>query len=97
MKNQILKSALFVAFLFMAVASQANPFVDSLNQIRDEWIRPAYPIIIGIVFLVGILSNLGSLFGENRDIKKVVVSILIYLGICLTVVGVYEALTAIVV
>ena len=95
-KQTILKSAMLLAFIFMTFAVSAqNAFVESMTTIRDEWVRPSYPILAGIVFLVGIATNLGSLFGENRDVKKVVINILTYLGVCLVVVGVYEAITAI--
>ena len=98
MKKNLKKISLLGTFVLFALASHAqNAFVDSMTTLRDEWIRPAYPIVAGIVFLVGIFMNLGKLFGENRDIKQAVVNILIYLGVVLTVVGVYEAISAVVV
>lgn len=71
-----------------------NEFIRSLEDIRDDWIRPAYPIVAGIVFIVGALINMGHFFGENRDIKKGISNILVYLGIVLAVIGIFEAITA---
>ncbi len=95
MKNNRKKLILFAVLIIASYSASANAFVEAMTDLRDEWIRPAYPIVAGIVFLVGIFMNLGRLFGENRDIKQAVTNILIYLGVTLTVVGVYEAISAI--
>lgn len=87
------------AFIGIAMLSASklfaqNEFIRSLEDIRDEWIRPAYPIVAGIVFIVGALINMGHFFGENRDIKKGISNILVYLGVVLAVIGIFEAITA---
>jgi hypothetical protein len=87
------------AFLMLMIVSvnsifAQNEFIRSLEDIRDDWIRPAYPIVAGIVFIVGALINMGHFFGENRDIKKGISNILVYLGIVLAVIGIFEAITA---
>lgn len=83
------------ALVLMVTAAHANAFVDAVTEIRDEWLRPAYPIIAGAVFIVGAVMNLGKFFGENRDVKQGATNIIIYLGATLVIVGVFEAITAI--
>lgn len=94
-KNNLKKTVMLFAFTLCVFAAQANAFVDVVTELRDEWLRPAYPIIAGAVFLVGALMNLGKFFGENRDIKQGAVNIIIYLGAVLVIVGVFEAITAV--
>ena len=84
-------------FTLCVMAANANAFVDAMTDLRDNWIRPAYPIVAGAVFLVGVLLNLGKFFGENRDIKQGAINILIYLGAVLAIVGVYEAISSVVI
>lgn len=79
----------------MVTAAHANAFVDVVTEIRDEWIRPAYPVVAGVVFLVGVFMNLGKFFGENRDIKQGAVNIIVYMGAVLVIVGVFEAITSV--
>ncbi len=42
---------------------------DSVNDISDT-IRTIFPIILGVIFLIGFLFNAGHFFGENADLKK---------------------------
>ncbi len=93
MKKKIFTFFAFLAFSVQSIFAQ-NEFIRSLEDIRDDWIRPAYPIVAGIVFIVGALINMGHFFGENRDIKKGISNILVYLGIVLAVIGIFEAITA---
>lgn len=90
------KISVFLMLMIVSVNSifAQNEFIRSLEDIRDDWIRPAYPIVAGIVFIVGALINMGHFFGENRDIKKGISNILVYLGIVLAVIGIFEAITA---
>jgi len=93
MKKKILAFFTLMALSVSKIFAQ-NEFIRSLEDIRDDWIRPAYPIVAGIVFIVGALINMGHFFGENRDIKKGISNILVYLGIVLAVIGIFEAITA---
>jgi multidrug transporter EmrE-like cation transporter len=93
MKKKILAFLTLMALSANSIFAQ-NEFIRSLEDIRDDWIRPAYPIVAGIVFIVGALINMGHFFGENRDIKKGISNILVYLGIVLAVIGIFEAITA---
>ena len=90
------------SFLFIAILlSQVNQifaqdqFIRALEDLRDKWIRHAYPIIAAIVFIVGALLNYGHFFGENRDIKKGITNILVYLGVVVVIGGIFEAIMAI--
>ncbi len=78
---------------FSSIFAQ-NEFIRSLEDIRDEWIRPAYPIAAGIVFIIGALINMGHFFGENRDIKKGISNIFVYLGVTLALIGIFEAISS---
>jgi len=93
MKKKVLAFFTLMALSVSSIFAQ-NEFIRSLEDIRDDWIRPAYPIVAGIVFIVGALINMGHFFGENRDIKKGISNILVYLGIVLAVIGIFEAITA---
>lgn len=95
MKKMMKKLGMLVAFTLCVLAVHANPFVDTVTTIRDEWIRPAYPVVAGVVFLVGVFMNLGKFFGENRDIKQGAVNIIVFMGAVLVIVGVFEAITAV--
>ena len=50
-------------------------------------------IILSLVFIVCALFNLGHFFGENRDVKKGITNILIYVGGAAMIVGVYSYLS----
>ena len=90
------KIALFVVFLMYQISTlQAqSEFVRSLNDIRDKWMRPAYPIVAGIIFIGGSLFNMGHFFGESRDIKKGFTNILTYLGAALLVIAVFDTIVS---
>lgn len=79
-------------FLFSVSIFAQNQFISSLNDLMNNWIRPAYPILAGIVFIVGALMNFGHFFGETRDVKKGVSNILLYLGVAVVIGGIFEAI-----
>lgn len=89
------KLMMLAAMTLMVTAAHANAFVDVVTEIRDDWLRPTYPVIAGVVFLVGVFMNLGKFFGENRDIKQGAVNIIVYMGAVLVIVGVFEAITSV--
>lgn len=93
MKKKIIAFTGLLITTFSSIFAQ-NEFIRSLEDIRDEWIRPAYPIVAGIVFIIGGLINMGHFFGENRDIKKGISNIFVYLGVVLALIGIFEAISS---
>jgi len=71
--------------------SSSNMFGDSVQNFQNE-IEGYFPLIVGIVFIISALFNMGKFFGEDRDIKKGVTNILIYVGATLIVMGAYKFL-----
>ena len=58
--------------------AQIGGIEDSVNDVSDT-IRTIFPIILGVIFLIGFLFNAGHFFGENADLKKGITRVL---GIC---------------
>lgn len=68
---------------------------NGLQNFENTWIKPLFPIVAGIVFIVGALMNLGNFFGENRDMKKGIVNMLIYAAVVFSIGGLYVAIRAV--
>nr|WP_292960815.1 hypothetical protein [Muricauda sp. UBA7809] len=79
-----------------AVMAQIGGIEDSVNDISDT-IRTIFPIILGVIFLVGFLFNAGHFFGENSDLKKGITRVLVFVLIAGAVVGIFTYLIGIVV
>lgn len=59
-----------VSLIYSASAfAQIGGIEDSVSDISDT-IRAIFPILLGVIFLVGFLFNAGHFFGENADLKK---------------------------
>ncbi len=88
------KRFLAVTTLLSAIALTAEANLkDALEPILDDWIEPAYPIIVGIVFIVGVIVNLGKFTNEDtRDIKKGIINIVIFLIVVLAVGAIYAVI-----
>ena len=95
MKKSIL---LLTALLFLSATSfaQIGGIENSVNDVSDT-IRTVFPIILGVIFLVGFLFNAGHFFGENADLKKGITRVLIFVLIAGAVVGIFTYLISIVV
>ncbi|SMO89610.1 hypothetical protein SAMN06265379_11256 [Saccharicrinis carchari] len=90
MKNKFL--AFTVLLSAMSLTTKAN-LKDALEPVLDDWIEPAYPVIVGIVFIVGVIVNLGKFTNEDtRDIKKGIINIVIFLIVVLAVGGIYTVI-----
>ena len=76
--------------------AQIGGIEDSVNEVSDT-IRTIFPIILGVIFLVGFLFNAGHFFGENADLKKGITRVLIFVLIAGAVVGIFTYLISIVV
>ena len=86
-------STFFVPYGLLA---QIGGIEDSVNDISDT-IRAIFPIILGVIFLVGFLFNAGHFFGENSDLKKGITRVLVFVLIAGAVVGIFTYLIGIVV
>ncbi|MBZ9631564.1 hypothetical protein LB465_12305 [Salegentibacter sp. LM13S] len=95
MKKSILL-ATFLSLLSSSVFAQIGGIEDSVADISDT-IRNIFPIILGIIFLVGFLFNAGHFFGENSDLKKGITRVLVFVLIAGAVVGIFTYLISIVV
>jgi hypothetical protein len=83
-------------FLFTNSFAQIGGIEDSVNDVSDT-IRAIFPIILGVIFLVGFLFNAGHFFGENADLKKGITRVLVFVLIAGAVVGIFTYLIGIVV
>jgi hypothetical protein len=95
MKKSIL---LLLALLVVTSPSfaQIGGIEDSVNDVGDT-IRAIFPILLGVIFLIGFLFNAGHFFGENADLKKGITRVLVFVLIAGAVVGIFTYLISIVV
>ena len=87
---------LLIVLLSYPLFAQIGGIENSVNDISDT-LRAIFPIILGIIFLVGFLFNAGHFFGENADLKKGITRVLIFVLIAGAVVGIFTYLIGIVV
>ncbi|PZX60604.1 hypothetical protein [Salegentibacter mishustinae] len=95
MKKSIFLSTFFL-LLSTSLFAQIGGIEDSVADISDT-IRNIFPIILGVIFLVGFLFNAGHFFGENSDLKKGITRVLVFVLIAGAVVGIFTYLITIVV
>ena len=89
----------FTLLLFLVSLSsfaQIGGIEDSVNDVSDT-VRAVFPILLGVIFLVGFLFNAGHFFGENADLKKGITRVLVFVLIAGAVVGIFTYLITIVV
>lgn len=87
---------LLLFLLSSPLFAQIGGIEESVNDISNT-IRATFPIILGVIFLVGFLFNAGHFFGENADLKKGITRVLIFVLIAGAVVGIFTYLIGIVV
>lgn len=93
------KSNYFAALISLfstSLFAQIGGIEDSVNDVSDT-IRTIFPIILGVIFLIGFLFNAGHFFGENADLKKGITRVLVFVLIAGAVVGIFTYLISIVV
>ncbi|WKB83099.1 hypothetical protein QYR09_01780 [Cellulophaga lytica] len=90
--------SLTVLFLIISntLFAQIGGIENSVNDVSDT-IRAIFPIILGVIFLIGFLFNAGHFFGENADLKKGITRVLVFVLIAGAVVGIFTYLIGIVV
>lgn len=95
-----MKKSIFLATFFSLLSKslfvQIGGIEDSVADISDT-IRNIFPIILGVIFLVGFLFNAGHFFGENSDLKKGITRVLVFVLIAGVVVGIFSYLITMVV
>lgn len=94
MKRSFLTCSLLVFSL--SAFAQIGGIENSVDDIAST-IRAIFPIILGVIFLVGFLFNAGHFFGENADLKKGITRVLVFVLIAGAVVGIFTYLIGIVV
>ncbi|MEI6866379.1 hypothetical protein [Flavicella sp.] len=95
-----MKKSLYATSLLLLISNsifaQIGGIEDSVNDVSDT-IRAIFPIILGVIFLIGFLFNAGHFFGENADLKKGITRVLVFVLIAGAVVGIFTYLISIVV
>ena len=95
-----MKKSIYLTLVFLVVSistfAQIGGIEDSVNDVSDT-IRSIFPIILGVIFLIGFLFNAGHFFGENADLKKGITRVLVFVLIAGAVVGIFTYLITIVV
>lgn len=88
--------SLLLSLTSFPLFAQIGGIEDSVADIADT-VRAVFPIILGVIFLVGFLFNAGHFFGENSDMKKGITRVLVFVLIAGAVVGIFTYLISIVV
>ena len=92
-----IKYSIAAALLFIKTSyAQIGGIEQSVNDISDT-IRAIFPIVLGVIFLIGFLFNAGHFYGENSDLKKGITRVLVFVLIAGAVVGIFTYLIGIVV
>ncbi|MBU2903452.1 hypothetical protein GQ41_4412 [Arenibacter algicola] len=94
--NKPIKTLFLLLMTTVPSFAQIGGIEDSVNDVSDT-IRTIFPIILGIIFLIGFLFNAGHFFGENSDLKKGITRVLVFVLIAGAVVGIFTYLIGIVV
>ncbi len=91
--KKLVSLGVFVASLLFSLnaSAQIGGIEDSVAEISDT-IRSIFPILLGVIFLVGLLFNAGHFFGENADLKKGISRVLVFVLITGAVVGIFTYL-----
>ena len=88
------KSHFLLAALVLLSAptfAQIGGIENSVNDVSNT-IRVIFPIVLGVIFLIGFLFNAGHFFGENSDLKKGITRVLVFVLLAGAVVGIFSYL-----
>ena len=94
--KKLIYPSLFLFLISFPLFAQIGGIENSVADISDT-IRVIFPILLGVIFLVGFLFNAGHFFGENADLKKGITRVLVFVLIAGAVVGIFTYLIRIVV
>lgn len=87
---------LILLFILQSTFAQVGGIEQSVDDVANT-IRSIFPIVLGVIFLIGFLFNAGHFFGENSDLKKGITRVLVFVLIAGAVVGIFTYLIGIVV
>ena len=100
LNRSVMKKSFYLAsilsLLSTSLFAQIGGIEDSVDDVSNT-IRTIFPIILGVIFLIGFLFNAGHFFGENADLKKGITRVLVFVLIAGAVVGIFTYLIGIVV
>ena len=86
--------SLFAMLLLFSIEMQAQ-VTNVLNNFYTVWVKPAIPIIGGLVLIVGALMNMGKVIhNESRDVKGFLSGIVLYLAVYFCLVGIVAYIMA---
>jgi hypothetical protein len=86
--------SLLGVLLLFSIEIQAQ-VTNILNNFYTVWVKPAIPIIGGLVLIVGALMNMGKVIhNESRDVKGFISGIVLYLAVYFSVVGIVAFIMA---
>ena len=80
--------------LLLSIAANAQGF-ERLTEFENNYLKPLFPIVAGIVFIGGALINIGKFFGENRDIKQGLINMFVYIGVLFLIAALYTLVRSI--
>ncbi len=95
-----MKKSKYLLLFFLLISFSTFAQIGGIEQSVDDiasTIRSIFPIILGVIFLIGFLFNAGHFFGENADLKKGITRVLVFVLIAGAVVGIFTYLITIVV
>lgn len=86
--------SLFAMLLLFSIEMQAQ-VTNVLNNFYTVWVKPAIPIIGGLVLIVGALMNMGKVIhNESRDVKGFITGIVLYVAVYFCLVGIVAFIMA---
>ena len=95
-----MKKSKYLLLIFFLISISTFAQIGGIEQSVDDvasTIRSIFPIVLGVIFLIGFLFNAGHFFGENADLKKGITRVLVFVLIAGAVVGIFTYLIGIVV
>lgn len=89
------KAILFLAFFLLVSIEMQAQVTNVLNNFYSVWVKPAIPIIGGLVLIVGALMNMGKVIhNESRDVKGFISGIVLYLAVYFCLIGIVAFIMA---
>ena len=92
----LMKKLISFLALFMLISYEAQAQITNvLNNFYTVWVKPAIPIVGGLVLIVGALMNMGKVINaESRDYKGFITGIVLYLAVYFCLVGIVAFIMA---
>jgi len=80
--------SLLALFLLFSIEMQAQ-VTNVLNNFYSVWVKPAIPIVGGLVLLVGAALNMGKILNsEARDYKGFIMALVLYVAVYFCIVAI---------